>query len=219
MTTPPLTPELVLRAYTIGYFPMAERRSDTEIFWIAPHHRGIIPLDAVHVPRKLDKLWRHNPYRITCNTDFRATIQACAEAKPKRPDTWINPAIMDLFCQLHDLGYAHSIETWRDGELVGGLYGVALGGAFFGESMFSREDNTSKLALLHLIARLKYSGFTLLDTQFITTHLMQFGAIEIPQEEYLNLLHDALGVPAQFYSGNEALDWPALLAQDNTTTS
>jgi leucyl/phenylalanyl-tRNA--protein transferase len=216
----PITPELVLRAYTIGYFPMAERRSDTEIFWVCPHHRGIIPLNAVHVPRKLRSLWHKHPYAITCNRDFTATIRACAEAKPKRPDTWINRPIMDLFCELHAMGYAHSIEVWdHQGALIGGLYGVALGGAFFGESMFSRADNTSKLALLHLIARLKYSGFTLLDTQFITKHLTQFGAIEIPQASYLELLDEALKIPAEFYCGDADLAWDGLLLQPNSTTS
>jgi leucyl/phenylalanyl-tRNA---protein transferase len=218
-----ITPDLVLRAYTIGYFPMAERRQDSEIFWVCPHHRGIIPLDQVHIPRKLRRFCETHPYQITCNQDFTGVITGCAEAKPKRPDTWINPAIQALFLALHHSGHAHSIEIWEasggNRKLMGGLYGIAMGGAFFGESMFSRADNTSKLALLHLCARLRFSGFTLLDTQFITKHLTQFGAIEIGKDDYLEMLQDALSIPAQFYSGAADFDWLRLLLQPNNTTS
>lgn len=215
-----ITPDLVLRAYTIGFFPMAEHRTDTDIFWVCPEQRGIIPLDRVHVPRKLRHDLRHNPYRVSCDTDFEGVMRGCAAGTPKRPDTWINPKIVELFTELHRMGHAHSVEVWDDRALVGGLYGVAMGGAFFGESMFSRAENTSKIALIHLIARLKYSGFELLDTQFITKHLQQFGAVEIPQEEYLALLQKALAKIAVFYTAPDPqLDLVEALLQSTTVTS
>ena len=194
----PITPELVLRAYTIGYFPMAEHRTDNDIFWVCPDQRGVIPLDGFHIPRKMRGVLLAEDHIVTCNADFRGVIAGCAEAKPRRPDTWINPQIMDLFIALHKMGFAHSIEVHAKEKLVGGLYGVALGGAFFGESMFSRQENASKIALLHLIARLRHGGFQLLDTQFVTKHLEQFGAVEIPKDDYIEKLEAALRVPAKF---------------------
>lgn len=241
-----ITPDLVLRAYTIGYFPMAEHRGDNDLFWVCPDTRGVIPLDQVHIPRKLRSALRDDVYTVTCNNDFRGVMMGCAEAKPKRHDTWISPRIMELFCELHNMGFAHSIEVWKTGngeqgtgngknsgllsvpcppspvprQLVGGLYGVALGGAFFGESMFSRETDTSKIALMHLIARLRHSKFTLLDTQFITKHLQQFGAIEISKDDYIEKLESALQVPAQFFTGSMDQDLlSAELLQPKTTTS
>lgn len=215
-----ITADLVLRAYTIGFFPMAEHREDAEIFWVSPDNRGVLPLDKVHVPTKLRNTLRHNPYHVACNRDFAAAIDACAAATPKRPDTWISPAIRALYMELHRMGYAHSIEVWEGEALVGGLYGVALGGAFFGESMFSRKPDTSKIALMHLVARLKHGGFTLLDTQFTTKHLEQFGTVEIPREDYLDLLQRALKVETKFFA--EDMDNQALLApllQSSTSTS
>ncbi len=216
-----ITPDLVLRAYTIGYFPMAEHRGDNDLFWVCPDTRGVIPLDQVHIPRKLRSALRDDAYTVTCNNDFRGVMMGCAEAKPKRHDTWISPRIMELFCELHNMGFAHSIEVWnKENKLVGGLYGVALASAFFGESMFSRETDTSKIALMHLIARLRHSKFTLLDTQFITKHLQQFGAIEISKDDYIEKLESALQMPVQFYTGSMNQDLlSAELLQPKTTTS
>ncbi|TAH38300.1 MAG: leucyl/phenylalanyl-tRNA--protein transferase [Alphaproteobacteria bacterium] len=216
-----ITPDLVLRAYTIGYFPMAEHRGDNDLFWVCPDRRGIIPLDNVHIPRKLRSALRDDNHTVTCNQDFRGVLQGCAEAKPKRQDTWISPRIMELFCALHDMGFAHSIEVWnKKNQLVGGLYGVALGGAFFGESMFSRETDMSKIALMHLIARLRHSQFQLLDTQFITKHLQQFGAVEISKDEYIEKLESALQIRTRFYTGQMNQDLLlSALPQPNTVTS
>lgn len=216
-----ITADLVLRAYTIGFFPMAEHRDDADIFWVSPEQRGIIPLDAVHIPRKLRQTLRHNPYRVVCNRDFAGVMAGCAKGTPKRPDTWISPRIVELFTELHKAGHAHSVEVYNaEDRLVGGLYGIALGGAFFGESMFSEETDASKIALIHLIARLHHSGFTLLDTQFITPHLQQFGAIEIEREEYLDLLEKALPVDAQFYTApDNQLALLESLLQSSSVTS
>ncbi|MEO5373863.1 MAG: leucyl/phenylalanyl-tRNA--protein transferase [Alphaproteobacteria bacterium] len=194
----PVTPELILRAYAAGIFPMARSHDDPQLYWIDPEVRGILPLDDFHVPRKLAKLLRQSPFDVRCNSDFDAVVRCCAEPRPHRHETWINTEIHRLFVELHRRGHAHSVETWREGRLVGGLYGVALGAAFFGESMFSRETNASKVALCHLVARLRCSGFTLLDTQFITDHLSQFGAVEIPRQEYLNRLDAAMDQRVRF---------------------
>ncbi len=210
-----ITPDLVLKAYTVGYFPMAESRESPDILWVCPDKRGIIPLDKVHVPRKLRGVLRGADHSVTCNRDFAGVIHGCAASAPKRPDSWINPRIRDLYIELHQMGFAHSVEVWSaystegnantcqpstvNRQLIGGLYGVALGGAFFGESMFSRAENASKIALMHLIARLKHAGFTLLDTQFTNKHLEQFGAVEIGKVDFLRQLDEALKVPAKFY--------------------
>ena len=198
-TTPQITPGMLLRAYAIGIFPMAESRDDPDLYWIDPELRGILPLDKFHVPHSLWKTIRRGRFDVTCDRAFTAVVEQCAAPAPGRRQTWINDTIFDLCRQLFVLGHAHSIETWRDGKLVGGLYGISLGGAFFGESMFSRETDASKIALVHLVARLKAGGYGLLDTQFVTQHLSRFGAVEIPREDYRQQLNEAIGLPARFY--------------------
>ncbi len=193
-----LTPDMLLRAYAIGVFPMAEDRDDTELFWVDPRMRGIIPLDDFHIPRRLQRTIRNDRFHVTFDHAFEEVIEGCAEATEIRPRTWINDRIVTLYTSLFHMRHAHSVECWRDGELVGGLYGVSLGGAFFGESMFSRERDASKVALVHLVARLRSSGFALLDAQFITDHLSQFGALEITRREYRARLAQALEVEAYF---------------------
>ncbi len=193
-----ITPELLLRAYRAGLFPMAESREADRLFWLDPEQRGILPLEGFHLSRRLRRTVTSGPYTVTANQDFGGVIAACAAPAPGREDSWINPEIEGLFTTLHRMGHGHSVETWLEGELVGGLYGVALGGAFFGESMFSRARDASKVALVHLIARLKLGGFTLLDTQFITGHLSQFGAIEIPRDAYKKMLLNAVDTNAVF---------------------
>jgi len=197
--TPRLTPEILLRAYAEGLFPMAERRGDPTLYWVSPEKRGIIPLDVFHVPRRLARTIRSNAFQVTSDRCFRQVMEACAAPAPGRTESWINDEILRLYTALHASGHAHSLECWHDGELVGGLYGVRLGAAFFGESMFSRRRDASKVALVHLVQGLQRGGFVLLDTQFITAHLARFGAIEIPRERYLLKLHDAL---------NREAPWP-----------
>lgn len=198
-----LTPELLLRAYAVGIFPMAESRKDREIHWIDPELRGIIPLDRFHTPKKLRRKVLRGAFTVTCNEAFPDVIRACAEAQPDRPETWINPTIEKLYIELHGMGFAHSVECWFEDEagetlLAGGLYGVSLGAAFFGESMFTRVTDASKVALVHLVLRLMNSGFHLLDTQFTTPHLRQFGAIDVPRETYKAMLSKALMETATF---------------------
>jgi leucyl/phenylalanyl-tRNA---protein transferase len=193
-----LTPDLLLRAYAGGVFPMAEQAGDADVFWVEPKRRGIIPLDQFHVSRSLAKTVRHDQFEVRVNTAFRAVMQACAESTADRAQTWINQSILDGYAALHEIGHAHSVECWRSGALVGGLYGVSLRGAFFGESMFSRARDASKVALVHLVARLKAGGFTLLDTQFQTDHLAQFGTQEITKASYRKKLQAALSVDAEF---------------------
>lgn len=197
---PPLTPELLLRVYAIGIFPMAESADDPGLHWVEPKLRGIIPLNDFHISTKLRRFVRQNAYRVVANQDFSAVIAECATPRTVDGETWINTPIRTLYCGLHEMGHAHSIEVRRaeDDALVGGLYGVSLGAAFFGESMFHRETDCSKLALVHLVARLRAGGFTLLDTQFVTDHLKQFGAMEIPRAGYRRLLEDALRHEAHF---------------------
>ena len=187
-----LTPDLLLRTYRLGLFPMAETRDATTLHFLDPEARGVLPLDAFHLPRRLARTLRNSGLVVTADRDFGGVITACAAARPSRPETWINGEIETLFRELHEFGYTHSIETWRDGVLVGGLYGLAIGGAFFGESMVSFARDASKLALVHLVVRLRLGGFSLLDTQFLTEHLAQFGALEIPRAEYHDLLADAV---------------------------
>jgi leucyl/phenylalanyl-tRNA--protein transferase len=196
--SPKITPDLVLRAYAVGLFPMAECRDDPLLFWVDPKLRGILPLDRFHLPRRLRRTVRQGRFAVTCDTAFRAVIEGCAETAPGRPNTWINDDIIELYCRLHARGQAHSLECWRGGALVGGLYGVALGGAFFGESMFSRRRDASKVAFVHLVARLRAGGFALLDTQFLTAHLAQFGAVEIPRQAYRRRLAAALALDVAF---------------------
>jgi len=188
----PLTPEILLRAYAAGIFPMAESADDPELFWVDPKRRGIIPLDAFHIPRRLRRLVRQNAFEVRCDSAFEEVMRGCAESSDKRPNTWINDEILELYAGLFERDAAHSVECWHEGELVGGLYGVSLGAAFFGESMFSRVTDASKVALVHLVARLRHGGYRLLDTQFLTPHLAQFGAIEISRARYHRLLADAL---------------------------
>jgi leucyl/phenylalanyl-tRNA--protein transferase len=204
----PLDPQLLLRAYAAGIFPMADARDADEVFWVEPRKRGILPLDRFHLPRSLAKLLRQDRFELTVDRAFEAVMQACAEPTPGRTETWINATILDGYTRLHRVGFAHSLECWQDGKLAGGLYGVKLGGAFFGESMFTRVRDASKVALAHLIARLRVGRFQLLDTQFITEHLSHFGAIEVPRATYRSLLDSALSVEADFF----ALD--ALPAED-----
>ena len=191
-----LTPELVLSAYSIGLFPMANDRDDPTIHWIDPLHRGILPLDRFHVPRSLKRTIRKGRFALTVDRDFEAVIRACAEATPDRPRTWLNDDIIELYLDLHRRGHGHSIETWEEGRLVGGLYGLALGGAFCGESMFSRTTDASKVALVELVARLRIGGFVLLDTQFVNDHLQQFGVEEITRSAYKARLEKALRLDA-----------------------
>ena len=193
-----ITPELLVRAYRAGFFPMAETREVDRLYWLDPEQRGILPLDGFHLPRRLLRTVESGGFSVTVDRDFAAVIAGCAEPAPGREDTWINPVIEGLFTELHRRGVAHSVESWHEGALVGGLYGVALGGAFFGESMFSRATDASKVALVHLVARLRLGGFTLLDTQFVTSHLTRFGAREVPRDRYKQMLAAALEAPASW---------------------
>lgn len=193
-----LTPDLMLRAYSIGLFPMAETRASDRIYWLDPELRGILPLEGFHLPRRLLRTILSGPYTVTTDKNFAGVIAGCAEPRPGRDETWINPEIEKLFIDLHAQGHAHSVETWQDGQLVGGLYGVSLGAAFYGESMFSRARDASKVALAHLVARLRLGGYRLLDTQFVTKHLTQFGAFEIPRTRYKQILAAAIQRPAHW---------------------
>jgi leucyl/phenylalanyl-tRNA--protein transferase len=193
-----VTPELMLRAYRSGLFPMAETRRGDRLYWLDPEQRGILPLGGFHLPKRLLRTTLSGAFTIHADRDFPGVIAACATPAEGREDTWINRDIERLFTALHVQGHAHSIEAWQDGQLAGGLYGVVLGGAFFGESMFSHVRDASKVALVHLVARLRMGGFSLLDTQFVTTHLSQFGAYEIPRAQYKALLDRAAGAAAQW---------------------
>ncbi|MGO4389049.1 leucyl/phenylalanyl-tRNA--protein transferase [Microvirga sp. 2YAF29] len=187
-----ITPEILLKAYAAGIFPMAEDADDPSLFWVEPRERGIIPLDSFHLPKRLARTIRAEEFTVHVDRDFDAVIAGCAAPGADREKTWINSRIRDLYGQLFDKGFCHTVEVYRDGQLVGGLYGVRLRGAFFGESMFHRERDASKIALVHLVARLKRGGFSLLDTQFVTSHLSQFGAVEVPRREYKQMLREAL---------------------------
>jgi leucyl/phenylalanyl-tRNA--protein transferase len=200
-----LPPELILSAYANGLFPMAKDRHDPTIHWLDPVRRGVIPLDRFHLPRSLRKVLRRKPFEIRVDTAFEKVIHACAEATPDRPRTWLNDELIGAYIAMARRGFAHSVECWREGRLVGGLYGVALGGAFFGESMFSRERDASKVALVELVCRLRAGGFELLDTQFVTEHLKRFGAIEISRQEYRIRLRRAVVRRATFPTGPGSL--------------
>jgi leucyl/phenylalanyl-tRNA--protein transferase len=210
-----ITPDVLLKAYACGIFPMAESAEDPALYWIEPERRGIMPLDQFHVPARLARTVRSERYRVVCDQDFDAVIDGCAEAKPGRARTWINSRIRTLYRGLFDCGHCHTVEVYSARELVGGLYGVSLGGAFFGESMFHQARDVSKIALVHLVARLKAGAFTLLDTQFVTDHLKTFGAIEVSRRHYHKLLEAALAVDGDFAAlpldvsvpGIEALTW------------
>ena len=214
-----LTPALLLRAYAAGIFPMADSAEDDELFWVDPERRGVLPLDRFHLPRRLRRTLRHAGFEVACDADFAAVIGGCAESTVARPKTWINGEIARLYLELHRGGHAHSIEVRHEGTLVGGLYGVTLGAAFFGESMFSRVTDASKVALAHLVVRLRLGGFQLLDTQFATSHLERFGVTEISRSAYHRRLDRALA--AQAYFPVEPLDGAAVasLLQSSTLTS
>ena len=194
-----LTPELLLDAYAHGIFPMAESASSPDLFWVDPDERGIIPLEKFHISKSLRKKMKRNPFDIRVNSDFLGVISACAAKRADSDETWINDEIIDLYHNLHKAGHCHTVEIWDSGSLVGGLYGIALGGAFFGESMFHRATDASKIALAHLVERLKFGGFSLLDTQFVTDHLRSLGAIEIPRALYHQKLRHALRLDADFH--------------------
>lgn len=193
-----ITPQVLLKAYACGIFPMAESADDPGMFWVEPEMRGILPLEEFHFPRSLKKTFRKNRFEMRIDHDFAAVIDACAEVAENRKSTWINARIKSLYCALHEMGNAHSFETWQDGQLVGGLYGVKLGSAFFGESMFSRQTDASKFALVHLVYEMRRAGFKLLDTQFATEHLERFGVTEVPKDTYQLLLEEALETNASF---------------------
>lgn len=191
--------DLLLKAYASGVFPMADSADDPEVFWVRPETRGVMPLDGFHVPKSLAKVVRQGRFEIAVDRDFAAVIDGCAESRDVRRTTWINGPIREAYGRLFDIGHAHTVEARREGQLVGGLYGVSLGRAFFGESMFSRETDASKVCLVHLVERLRDRGFVLLDTQFTTEHLKRFGAIDVPRRKYDRLLEEALaGEPATF---------------------
>ncbi len=209
-----LNTSLLLNAYAVGVFPMANGVDDPEIYWVDPAIRGVLPLDGFHVPRSLAKRMRRGGYEVTVDRAFDAVLDGCAD----REETWINAKIRGLYLELHEFGYGHSVEVWMNGALSGGLYGVSLGAAFFGESMFSRQPDASKIALAHLVARLRAGGFTLLDTQFVTAHLRKFGAVEITRREYHRQLDDALARDAEFLALHPDADVQEIL-QLSTQTS
>jgi leucyl/phenylalanyl-tRNA--protein transferase len=208
-----ITPEILLKAYAAGIFPMAEDADDPSLFWVEPRDRGLIPIEGFRLSRRLARTVRSDAFEIRVDHDFDGVIAGCAAPGQGRDKTWINARIRALYGDLFDMGHCHTVEAWRDGRLVGGLYGVRLGAAFFGESMFHRERDASKVALVHLVARVRLGGFRLLDTQFVTDHLAQFGAYEIPRRDYKRLLQSAIDEPADWYawprgrtvSGEEAL--------------
>jgi leucyl/phenylalanyl-tRNA---protein transferase len=195
-----ITPEVLLKAYACGIFPMAETADDPGLYWIEPQKRGVIPIDGFHVPRRLARTVRRDRFEIRIDFNFEAVLSACAAPAPGREKTWINGRIRRLYTELYRRGHCHTVEAWRDGKLVGGLYGVRLGRAFFGESMFHRESDASKVALVHLVARLKRASFVLLDAQFITEHLWQFGAVEMDRARYQRVLTQAVQGSAPFDS-------------------
>ncbi len=206
-----ITPQVLLKAYSCGIFPMAESAEDPALYWIEPRDRGILPLDHIHIPRRLARTVRSEQFEIRIDSDFEAVINGCAESRDGRESTWINTRIRQLYTDLFELGHCHTIETWRDGEICGGLYGVHVGGAFFGESMFSTERDASKVALVHLAARLIAGGFDLLDTQFVTDHLSQFGTAKVSRAEFQTRLTEALAIEGDFWkaprdlSGTDAI--------------
>ena len=213
-----LTPDIVLQAYASGVFPMAQDRHSNRLFWIDPDMRGVLPLDSLYVSRRLARTVRRGTFEIRIDTAFGSVVRRCAEPAPGRDETWINNEILALYAALHTAGHAHSVECWRDDVLTGGLYGVSIGGAFFGESMFSAETDSSKVALVHLVARLRFGGYRLLDTQFVTDHLMSLGVVEIPRDEYHRRLAEALTYAADFYSFSGDGD-PSAVLQSSTQTS
>ena len=213
-----ITPELLLQAYRIGVFPMGERRDDPKLYWLDPRLRAVLPLDGFHLPKRLARTVRSGQFEVSADTAFTETMRACAEPRPGHPESWINDPILALYGELFARGHAHSVECRRNGELIGGLYGVSVGAAFFGESMFSRERDASKVALVHLVARLIKGGFRLLDCQFMTEHLRSFGAIEIPRDDFRALLANAVERTADFQRDLGGVD-PCAIVQASTRTS
>ncbi len=214
--TPELTPDILLRTYAAGIFPMAESAEDPTLCWVDPETRGILQLEKFRVARGLQRKLRRGLFEVRCDAAFEEVVRACAAKTSERPTTWINEEIIRLYLGVHAMGHAHSVECWEDGELAGGLYGVCIGGAFFGESMFSRATDASKIALAHLVARLRRGGYRLLDTQFATSHLEQFGVTEIGRGEYQVILSSALAADASFYRGplaSEELEFRQSLTQ------
>lgn len=198
-----LTPQTLLNAYANGYFPMAETQDSKELLWFSPDPRGVLPIEGFNIPRGLSRFMKKHPFTLKVDSDFHGAITGCAELSNRRAETWINPEIVRLYSKLHEMGHAHSVETWRDGKLVGGLYGVSIGGAFFGESMFSREAEASKVALVTLVEILREAGYTLLDTQYVNPHLEQFGILAMPKRTYKRKLEKALNVspnPSSLFS-------------------
>ena len=213
-----ITPDLLLQAYRIGVFPMGERRDDPKLYWLDPRLRAVLPLDGFHLPKRLARTVRQDIFEVSADTDFTGVMRACAEPRAGHPESWINEPILALYGELFARGHAHSVECRRDGRLVGGLYGVSVGAAFFGESMFSRERDASKVALVHLVARLIKGGFRLLDCQFMTEHLRSFGAIELPREDFRVRLAEAVDRTAGFQRELGAED-PCSIVQASTRTS
>ena len=195
-----ITPQVLLKAYACGLFPMAESADDPGLFWLEPEHRGILPFNNFHLPRRLRRTIRSDVFEIRVSTDFQGIIDGCAEPMPGRQKTWINREIRRLYGELFDMGYCHTVEAWQAGELVGGLYGVSLNGAFFGESMFTFRTDASKVCLAHLVARLIVGGYSLLDTQFVTDHLSKFGTLEVSQADYNKRLGEALKLETDYYA-------------------
>lgn len=214
-----ITPQVLLKAYACGIFPMAESATDPTLYWIEPPERGVLPLDCVHISKRLARTIRQETFEVRVDNDFDGVISGCAAPRPGRRSTWINRRIADLYRELFQMGSCHTIETWKDGRLVGGLYGVHLGGAFFGESMFSTERDASKVAFVYLIARLIYARFKLLDTQFVTDHLRQFGVIEIVRTEFHKYLADALQVHCDFHQLPDDLAGSAVLQLVSQTSN
>ena len=207
-----VTPSLLLRAYACGIFPMAEAADDPTLYWVEPRMRGVLPLDGFHLPKRLARTVRSDRFEVRIDSNFRGVIAACGAPRPGRRSTWINAPIRKLYGELFRLGHVHTVEAWREGRLVGGLYGLKLGAAFFGESMFSDERDASKVALVHLVARLKRGGFRLLDAQFLTEHLTQFGAIEVPRDDYVKVLDAAVRSEATFPAAGDALSGAEAIA-------
>ncbi len=199
-----VTPSLLLRAYACGIFPMADSADDPTLYWVEPTMRGVLPMDQFHLPRRLARTVRSDVFEIRVDTDFEGVIAGCAAPRSGRQETWINEPIRRLYGALFRTGHVHTVEAWQEGRLVGGLYGVTLGAAFFGESMFSEARDASKVALVHLVARLKRGGFRLLDAQFLTAHLAQFGAAEVPRDEYVRMLDEAVEGEAVFGGAQSA---------------
>lgn len=208
-----ITPQILLQAYAAGIFPMAERAEDNALYWVEPDERGVFPLDGLHISQSLRKTVRRQPFEVRIDRDFAGTMRECARKTTDRPSTWINKRILSLYGELHRMGHAHSVECWQEGQMVGGLYGVSYASAFFGESMFSRVPNASKVALVHLVARLNAGGFRLLDAQFVNPHLETLGAVKIGKSRYKKLLAEALAQDADFLAFAADADPEAVLSR------